>query len=82
MTPPKDPDAPRTHARRRPGLLRGQGRHLMNAGYLSFIVFGVGALTLTDWVRGADGWIWLPAVVPVTFVIVGAAVQTRDEHPG
>ncbi|MFD7342407.1 hypothetical protein ACFV98_41620 [Streptomyces violascens] len=45
-------------------------------------MFGVSALTLTDWASRADVWIWLPAMVPVTFVIVGAAVQNRDERTG
>ncbi|MFF4410146.1 hypothetical protein [Streptomyces sp. NPDC001404] len=80
MIPPDGPHVPRPHARRRARLLQGQGRHLLNAGYLSFVVFGIAALTLTDWARGADEWIWLPAAVPVTFVIIGAAVQSRDEQ--
>lgn len=79
MIPHDDPHVPRPHTRRRARLLQGQGRHLLNAGYFSFIVFGIAALTLTDWARSANEWIWLPAAVPVTFVIIGAAVQSRDE---
>jgi hypothetical protein len=73
-------DSYHPQAQRRKRLLQGQGQHLLNAGYLSFIVFGTAAQTLTDWVRRADTLIWLPATVPLAFVIVGAAVQSRDKR--
>ncbi|WP_405749284.1 hypothetical protein OG232_04235 [Streptomyces sp. NBC_01411] len=80
MIQPDGPHVPRPHARRRARLLQGQSQHLLNAAYLSFIVFGIAALALTDWARSADDWIWLPMAVPVTFVIIGAAVQSRDKQ--
>ncbi|MFE7117044.1 hypothetical protein ACFU99_16695 [Streptomyces sp. NPDC057654] len=81
MIPPDDPHVPRPpRARRRARLLKGQGLHLLNAGYLSFIVFGIAALTLTGWVHRAGAWVLLPTIVPVAFVIIGSAVQSRDEQ--
>ncbi|MFF2228639.1 hypothetical protein ACFVV7_35565 [Streptomyces globisporus] len=85
MTATRDPDlppAPASPPRRRRGLLRGQGKHILDAGYVSFFVYGASAQAVTDWTREAGEWIWLPAAVPMSFVLLGAAVKRRDEATG